>query len=148
MRDSNGNWVAGFSAFIGHGNSLTAELWRITKGVELALSLNYKHLIIETDSLVSKNLLTSSAALPHHPLSTLIANCRFLTMQLDDFKIQHVLREANSCVDALANHGRTKQLHFTVFDSLPPFLSLLFHQDYLEVGVIRRPKSLYARKPP
>jgi len=148
LRDSLGNWVAGFSAFIGFGNSLSAELWGIFKGIELAISLNCKNLIVETDSQVSKNLITTDTSLSHHPFSTLIENCRYLIMQLDDFKIQHVLREGNSCADALTNHGRINQLHLTVFDSLPPFLSLLFLHDLLEIGNIRRSSSSFARKPP
>lgn len=145
LRDCHGNWVSGFSVFIGYGTSFSAELWGIIKGIQLALSLNIKKLIIETDSLVSQRLILSPDSYTHHPLCSLISNCRFLLTLLEDWKLNHVLREANFCADSLANFGRTSQLHYTVFDTLPSFLHLLF---LLEVGMCRRRKKPTCHKPP
>ena len=50
IRDSNGNWVRGFSRFIGTTNSFAAELWGLRDGLELAQKLDMAKLIVEVDA--------------------------------------------------------------------------------------------------
>jgi len=121
LRDENGNFVAGFSEFIGYGHSLKAELWTIFRGIELAASLNIKKIILESDCTAAINCVLSDKITQQHPLYALIFNCKNLLCFFDSWCMRHTLREANSCADFLANHGRRKQLQHTTYISLPPF---------------------------
>ncbi|KAF7815200.1 reverse transcriptase [Senna tora] len=41
IRDAQGNWIKGFSSYIGYGTALKAKIWAITSGLKLAKSLNF-----------------------------------------------------------------------------------------------------------
>lgn len=45
LRDCNGNWVCGFSKYLGTGNSLLVELWGIYLGIKLAKEADCTNLI-------------------------------------------------------------------------------------------------------
>lgn len=36
LRDSHGNWIAGYQRYVGRGSPLNSELWAILHGLELA----------------------------------------------------------------------------------------------------------------
>ncbi|KAK5771355.1 hypothetical protein PVK06_047555 [Gossypium arboreum] len=48
LRDSNGTWLVGFSAFCGNRNSSLAELWGIYHGIQVAWTA-IRRIIIESD---------------------------------------------------------------------------------------------------
>lgn len=78
----------------------------------------------------------------------MISHCRYVLTLLNDWMLHHILREANFCANALANHGRKLQLQFTVFETLPLILSLLFLHDLVSLGVDKRKqKSLRDKSP-
>ncbi|KAF7833479.1 putative ribonuclease H protein At1g65750 family [Senna tora] len=45
LRDNLGNWISGFSGFIGDGTALKAELWGITMGFPVGFSMKLSFLI-------------------------------------------------------------------------------------------------------
>ncbi|KAF7823154.1 putative WRKY transcription factor 31 [Senna tora] len=57
IRNQLGNWISGYSGYVGTGTALKAELWAISSGIKLASNLGCKHLWIESDSLLACNLL-------------------------------------------------------------------------------------------
>ncbi|XP_061367067.1 uncharacterized protein LOC133310186 [Gastrolobium bilobum] len=58
LRDWNGSWLCGFSAFIGSCSPLQAELWAILRGLDLAWKYGWKNIILESDSVQAISLLT------------------------------------------------------------------------------------------
>lgn len=64
LRDSAGNWLAGFAYNIGVDSSLGAELWAIRSGLELAWSRGYTKLLVESDSRVAIEQVTSTSQPP------------------------------------------------------------------------------------
>lgn len=62
IRDSNGNWVEGFSKSIGTSSVLMAELWAMRDGIRMAKSLNIQSLLINMDCSEVVNLITSHSS--------------------------------------------------------------------------------------
>lgn len=92
-----GEWVLGFSQYIGEGHALKAELWAIMLGLEILSQLPYlPHIIIENDSSLAIELLLNSPPDDHHPLETLINNCRFLLTKLESYRFLKGSRKQNT----------------------------------------------------
>jgi hypothetical protein len=79
-RDNNGNWIQGFSHFLGITNSLVAELWGLWDGLTLARDLHISRLVVELDAKAVIDLLKPVSRTPFvtHPYSALIDDCRCL----------------------------------------------------------------------
>lgn len=60
IRDTDGNWIIGFSYFLGDCNSLEAELWGIVDRVLIMLKNGFQMATIQTDSLEFVMLLTET----------------------------------------------------------------------------------------
>ncbi|GAV59731.1 RNase_H domain-containing protein [Cephalotus follicularis] len=58
IRDEVGNWVRGFSSFIGRCTSIQTELWGLREGLKLAWKIMHiEKLNVETDSQLSMRIL-------------------------------------------------------------------------------------------
>ncbi|GLT73561.1 hypothetical protein SLA2020_454110 [Shorea laevis] len=119
FRDCQGNWKLGYARNIGWSNSLTAELWAIRDGLQLAIMHNFFHIIIESDSLVAIHLLHESPPASHN-LRPLIFDCRELLQQIPKAELKHIVRESNMAADQMAKHGHEIQLDFVIFEDIPP----------------------------
>lgn len=75
IRDSKGQWVQGFSRYIGSTSVLLAELWALRDGIHMAKNLHMHNLIINVDSVEAVKLLSSSSNSNRltHPL---VNDCR------------------------------------------------------------------------
>ena len=109
LRDSNENWVRGFSHKLGITNSLAAELWGVRDGLLLARDLNIHKLIIESDAKSIVDLLKTENLVNNafHPFSALINDCRYLILSFKEAFVQRAHRESNFCADVLAKRGTT-----------------------------------------
>lgn len=59
FRDGNGNWVAGYTKYVGRGIILQVELWAILLDLNLEIQMNIDpNLKIETDSKQAMHFLT------------------------------------------------------------------------------------------
>lgn len=58
IRDENGNWLCGFTKFLGYGDALLAELWGIKTGLQICFDNHFSNVIFESDSLLAVNLIT------------------------------------------------------------------------------------------
>ena len=56
IRNSDGDWVCGFSANLGVGDIHVAELWALCNGLKMAAGQNVTHILVESDSAVVVNL--------------------------------------------------------------------------------------------
>lgn len=124
IRDHSGNQILGFFTFLGSGYIIKAELWSILHGLKLACDFDTSHLIIEINSSLMVNLIIDTNVSSHHSLFSLINNCICYLHLFEETKIQHVFREANQPADLLANWGRDSSCSHTLFNSMPPFISM------------------------
>ncbi|KAF7844395.1 reverse transcriptase [Senna tora] len=135
--DSNGNWVNGFSKFMGEGNNLIAELWAIFEGLKLANHLHCSHLIVESDSLAVVNLINSNNCGNLHQLSSLVLICRATLSAFSEVKVVHVHREGNACADILAKRAVVAQSPLMYFVNLPSCVSSAFEADLVGIRFSR-----------
>ena len=120
IRDSSGSWLGGFSRHLGHNTSVQAELRALKDGLILAIDLVIPYLIVEMDSLVAVNLVSSLSTINVF-LSSLVNDCRLLLEKFHQVSIKHIYREANKCADILAKDGCSMlgDLDFSLFSSPP-----------------------------
>ncbi len=113
-----GNWIGGFARFLGNCSSLLAELWALKDGLFLAKNLGFVSICIEVDVEMIVLLLncTTSVNLIMEPL---LSYCKNLLQAFTNPVVKHVYREANQCVDALANLGLNLNVPFKTFDYPP-----------------------------
>uniref|UniRef100_A0A2N9HWM1 Reverse transcriptase domain-containing protein n=1 Tax=Fagus sylvatica TaxID=28930 RepID=A0A2N9HWM1_FAGSY len=126
LRDSNGNWIQGFSHFLGITNSLVAELWGLRDGLTLARDLHISRLVVELDAKAMIDLLKPVSRTPFvtHPYSALIDDCRCLLQTFERVVIQHAHRESNFCTDLLAKEGNNllDSCAIVIYASPPSFV--------------------------
>ncbi|KAL6145062.1 hypothetical protein ACLB2K_055750 [Fragaria x ananassa] len=71
IRNHHGDWISGFQINLGVGEILDAEAWGLFQGLKLAVSLNIKNLIIESDSAILVQLMNNSE-FGNHPFGSLL----------------------------------------------------------------------------
>lgn len=131
VRDSDGNWLRGFCRYLGHTNSLLAELWAVRDGLRMAKSLDITALVVELDAKSVLDLIWGTGK-PNGVLMPIILDCRELSRGFSRFRSIHTFREGNSVADSLAKLGRERtlpmphseislnsRLHMPFFDSRP-----------------------------
>lgn len=101
IRNHHGHWVSGFRKFLGSGTSSLAKLWALFYGVNLAIQHGCSNLIIESDCTYIIDLISNPSVHASHHYTSLINLCRSKLGELQQFKIQHTLREGNFCADHL-----------------------------------------------
>ena len=104
IRNSQGNWIKGFSRSIGFTTSVMAELWVLRNGLYLAIQLGINFLEVELDAKVIVDMLnnTDCSNRKHSPL---LHDCKSLLSRLTQARVVHIFGEANKCVDFLARRG-------------------------------------------
>ncbi|KAK6138093.1 hypothetical protein DH2020_028157 [Rehmannia glutinosa] len=114
LRDSSGSIIAGFSKFINHSSNVHAELMSILFGLELAMELDLPKIWIESDSLVSIQLLQAKPPFYWQYQDTILLIQD--QMKQREVRISHIYREGNSVADFLANLSIDSGC-FSVFNS-------------------------------
>ncbi|MCH79377.1 putative non-LTR retroelement reverse transcriptase [Trifolium medium] len=136
LRGSDGQWLGGFAKSIGICNAFIAELWGVFEGLKYARSLGYNAIDLNVDSMIVVQAIRTGktrSILGHN----LVKNIMRL-MRLDwDVTINHVYREANYCVDALANFGCSLDSSIMVFDVCPSQLRQLMLADVMGITTPR-----------
>lgn len=135
IRNSQGNWIHGFSKNLGTADSLQAESWALYTGLTIASQLNIEKIEIECDSILVVQMVKGDIT-PYAYVSNVINPCRSLLGAFKEFKINHVYREANQAADALAKHGRLIP-DFVVFELPPDFIFSLLSLDALHHAYVR-----------
>ena len=107
LRNSEGDWIAGFTRKLGSMYSIMAELWALKEGLSLARQLNLTNLNIEVDTIVLVHLLTNPGTI-NLMLELLLNDCRNLIKLFPNCSVTHIYREANRCTDKLAKMGATQ----------------------------------------
>ena len=107
---------------IGTSSALEAELWALRDGLMLAADLHLLEIHDESNAKEMIKLLLHEPSSRHH-YSNLLCDCRYLMRQLRISTVEHIFREANKCVDILANQGSVAIDSFVIFNSTPSCLS-------------------------
>ncbi|MBA0550997.1 hypothetical protein Golob_021901 [Gossypium lobatum] len=99
LRDHNGDWIVGFTRYLGNCEVIDSELWGILHGLQIALDRSFQKVIIQTDNLEAVDLIhervyeCSNFALVRRILS-------FLKLS-SHWNLQHIPREDNRIADKI-----------------------------------------------
>ena len=118
IRDSWGNWVIGLARKLGSANSFTTEVWALHDGLLLCLQRKLPAVIVEIDTKALVDAF-NNPSYKNSVISTIFDDCKHLILQIPQVCIKHVYREANKCVDWLANSGHSQSVDF-ILHSVPP----------------------------
>ena len=135
LRDSQGRWKAYFTVSTRLINNMTADLWGILKGIEMAWNSGERRVILETDSKAALELVQGAG--PDSLLSNLIHQIRNYTRRDQKCSLQHVWREGNKCADWLAKQSVSSDLGMRILTELLQELRELIGADILGVATPR-----------
>ena len=105
LRDSNGNWVQGFSKPLGTATVLMAKLWASREGLCMARQLNIYNLIVNVDSSDVVKLITFGG--------------RDILQVFQQVQLSHCYREANHAADLHAKIGSSQCEDFVYYVTPP-----------------------------
>ncbi|KAH9724217.1 putative ribonuclease H protein [Citrus sinensis] len=130
IRDSNGNWLMGFTVNLGMCSVLSAKLWGLFHGLKVACDYGFRHLQVGVDNKNVVHLLERA-----HPSANenaiLVKTIQELLARDWIVHMEHVYREANSAANFLASYILTKPLGLHVLPSPPPdIVGLLCNDAY------------------
>ncbi|KAK4253488.1 hypothetical protein QN277_010152 [Acacia crassicarpa] len=124
IRDPMGQWVGGFTHFLGTCTAFEAEQWAILKGLSLTWDLGLRRVLLELDCKELVDILADASLFAGGSL--LFQNIREFMTREWELKISFVPCEHNSLADALAKQG----LYASSFlDVCPVSLRTLISQD-------------------
>lgn len=103
FRDSEANFLLGFSENVGQENAYFAELSAAMRAIEIASQQNWTQLWLESDSMLVVNAFKNHALVPWK-LRNRWYNCIHTVLSMN-FIVSHIFREGNQCADILANVG-------------------------------------------
>jgi len=119
IRDRQGDWVVGFSEFLGYCSPIKAELRGILRGLTIAKERRVPKLLVRSDSMQVVSIL-NAATVNNRENIFLIQQCRQLLGWTGwTVKVSHCLREANQVADKLATIGSEGRLGLTIL-AIPP----------------------------
>lgn len=114
LRDEHSIWVFGFSDHLGITTNMHVELVAICQGLSIVVDMKVIHVEFETNSLEVVRFISSEDIVTHE-FDIIIEDIKHsLTLKLM-FKIRHVFREANRCVNVLANMGAQGSTKFCLW---------------------------------
>ncbi|KAK2422059.1 Polynucleotidyl transferase, ribonuclease H superfamily protein [Trifolium repens] len=136
LRNSNGQWLGGFSRHLGTCNAYIAELWGVLDGLKLAYERGFKKIELHIDSNAMVQTLQSTRDGSVVGWRLIHEIRRLLAMDWE-VKICHSYREANACADALANLGCDHGPGLHVYNQCPPRVSSLLLADVMGITTPR-----------
>ncbi|BFG20993.1 hypothetical protein CerSpe_072670 [Prunus speciosa] len=131
IRDSLGDWIAGFAVNLGQGHILEAEVWGLYFGLKLAVEKGITNLAIEMDAAIVVSLVQQINSLQCHPLVALVHSCCDLMRQIGNCHLVHIYREKNCVADYSANWSYNLDTGICFFDKAPIWVSSLLVDDLL-----------------
>jgi ribonuclease HI len=135
IRDTNDNWLLGFSGSCGITTNINAELQAIFYGLEKAWSHGCRHVKSESDCQSALKLIKEwvPTTHPYAPIIDLIK--RFIDYPWF-LSFHHSLREDNSCADWLAKYG-TSLDNSTLWNQCSAPLSTSLLADFMGITFLR-----------
>lgn len=124
IHDERGNWVCGFSKFIGFCNTFMAEVWRVYEGLKLTFPRGFGGVIVNTDS---KWLISAILQVENNGDSnlTLISQIHMLMAKHDVVMINNSFQKTNCVVEKLTKIKRSLKNDYKCFEKAFEFLKSL-----------------------
>ncbi|KAF7833342.1 non-LTR retroelement reverse transcriptase-like [Senna tora] len=136
VRSDHGEFFAGFMRKLGDCSVILAELWGIACGLEVVWDLVFRRVKLETDSLMTVNLLKQQVE-EGHPGANLLHKILDLIKQDWEVNITHVYREGNRVANEIASRGIHSGSGTMIFYEQDDILTELIQNDLMGVGVVR-----------
>ena len=133
LRGDNGQWLIGF---ISVTDNLLPDLVAICHGLVLTWDKGYRRVCYEGDSKEAIRLILSKNC-HSHVYQSMIVDIQHWLCRSWEVELTHVLREANSYTNFLANEGSRVDDVVIVLDQPPPNLRALLAADYMETYSLR-----------
>lgn len=136
LRNTHGEWLLGFSGSCGLTTNITAELFAIAAGLNLAWQYGYRHVVCESDSMLALDLVKKGVDM-FHPHATMLTNINKVISREWNVALIHTLREGNSCADWLAKIGASSDTDLVIYDRCPSQMAPLVLADAIGVVHLR-----------
>ena len=136
VRDEHGNWIVGFTRHIGTTNCFVAELWGLSDGLSLCLSLNIPCLVVEVDAKAVVDVLRNHNY-DNIIISPIMEDCRQLVSCFQQIQINLCFRQANRCAGLLAKMGVEQEIDFKKILSPPVDILQILQDDRDDLFVNR-----------
>ena len=105
IRDGSGAPIKQMSEYIGHKTNNFAEYSALLAALQFAVDNGHKALKVISDSELMVRQMTGRYRVSSPDLKPLYEKARSLVRQLENFRIEHVLRAQNKHADGLANEA-------------------------------------------
>ncbi|KAJ1432898.1 Ribonuclease H-like superfamily [Sesbania bispinosa] len=119
LRDSKGEWLAGFSSNEENGSPQLAELLALRNGLEVAWSFGCRALICECDAREIVNVVNGITDFNYHPFAAVVVQVKRLMEKDWVVHLSHIPREANCAADIVAKIRSHSAWHWR-FWTAPP----------------------------
>ena len=136
LRDENGRWMCGFATTLGYCSSVQAKIWGAWYSLKLAGDKGYCRVVLELDNLNVVNWISKKELHVNSHFSLL----KYITRMIDfpwQIKVQHIMREGNRSIDAMANLGINLTLGYYHFEVAPANINEIIVQDIVGVSFPR-----------
>ena len=141
IRADKGEWIRGFSEYLGSCTSVRAELRAVLRGLTMAKDMRVQRLWVQMDSQVVVNMLTRQAEWPPEHKFILLRCKKLLDWDGWEVRLSHCFREANQVADILARLGTSLGFGVTCYSNPPREVRDALHADRVGVSWPRFVKS-------
>lgn len=136
IRDASGIWKVGFRAKLDNMDILSAEIWGILKGLELAWEKGFRRVIMESDSNEAVGLVCNVCP-TIHPLAPLIQRTKEMMGKNWEVRMRHCFREENAAANWLANEAARSNGRMVFLEAAPEGLAHVIQKDREDEGALR-----------
>ncbi|KAJ1400875.1 Ribonuclease H domain [Sesbania bispinosa] len=133
FRNDHSCWVAGFTSFIGLGDSVEAEFLTVRFGLQFAWDKGFRFVVLESDAKEIIHTLQQHDVELSHRHSGVIVFIHELLERDWSVELKHIPREANFPADWLAKDGARNDSFVHLLEEPPPEVETLMLRDNLSV---------------
>jgi len=138
LRNDKGEWMTGFSEYLGHCSAMKAELKAVLRGLNIAKDMGVEKLWLRIDSRVLLDMLTTQKN-RHPEYHFLVHSCKLLLDRTEwEVQITHCFRETNQVADILAHIGTTGSLGVRMYHDPPREIQDALYADRMGILWPRR----------
>ncbi|KAG8493054.1 hypothetical protein CXB51_010395 [Gossypium anomalum] len=127
IRDRSGNWILGFTDYLGRCSLLEVELWGILDGILVSLSKGYKKVRIQSDNLDVVKALSMEVSVDSS--ITVLRRVKRLMLSEGQWEIKYIPRECNIITDQLAKISLSWKPSLQLLEAPPDLVVSTIEQD-------------------
>ncbi|KAK5770194.1 uncharacterized protein LOC108462408 [Gossypium arboreum] len=113
LEDHNGNWIVGFTRYLGNCEVIDSELWGILDGLQIALDCGYRKVIIRIDNLEAIKLIHGVS---NGSNSALVRRILLLLKLLSQWNINFIPGEENKIANKIVKLRRDREPRLRLVD--------------------------------